>query len=146
MMRAEIWALMTAACWAVGSLLEKRGVKVGGLSPVMGTAIRTAVSLLLLSVLSYPFWHQLRTAGPKSLSLIAVGGGLLSGCLGIIFLYTGLKNGSLSTVMTLAFCLAPVLGAVLGYFFLSERLSPVQITGIALCVIGAAMTVYFRGS
>ncbi len=145
-MRSEIWAFFTAICWAVGSLLEKRGVKLGGLSPVMGTAIRTAVSLLLLSFLSYPFWHQLKTAGPKSISLIAVGGGLLSGCLGIIFLYTGLKNGSLSTVMTIAFCLAPVLGAVLGYLFLDERLSPVQMAGIALCVTGAAMTVYFRGN
>ena len=145
-MRSEVWALMTAACWAVGSLLEKRGVKIGGLSPVMGTAIRTAFSLILLSFLSFPFWHQLRTAGPKSISLIAIGGGLLSGCLGIIFLYTGLKNGSLSTVMTLAFCFAPVLGAVLGYFFLNERLSPIQVTGIALCVVGAAMTVYFRGN
>ena len=48
--------------------------------------------------------------------------------------------------MTIAFCFAPVLGAVLGYFFLNERLSPIQVTGIALCVIGAAMTVYFRGS
>ena len=43
-MRSEYWALMTAACWAAGSLLEKRGVKIGGLSPVMGTAIRTAVN------------------------------------------------------------------------------------------------------
>jgi transporter family protein len=145
-MRSEFWALLTAGCWAAGSLLEKRGVKLGNLSPVMGTTIRTAVSLLLLTVISYPFWHQLRTAGPKSISLIAIGGGLLSGCLGIIFLYTGLKNGNLSTVMTIAFCFAPVIGAVLGYLFLNERLSPIQITGIALCVVGAAMTVYFRGN
>jgi uncharacterized membrane protein len=127
-------------------MLEKRGIRTGALSPVMGTTIRTATSLLLLSILSYPFWHQVRAAGPRSISMIAVGGGLLSGCLGIVFLYAGLKNGSISTVMTIAFCLAPVIGAVLGYLFLNERLSPVQIAGIALCITGAAMTVYFRSN
>jgi transporter family protein len=143
-MRAEMWALCTACCWAFGSLLEKRGVKIGGLSPVMGTAIRTAFSLLILLLLSFPFWGQLRTAGSKSILMIAVGGGLLSGGLGIVFLYTGLKSGNLSTVMTIAFCLAPVIGAVLGVLVLKERLSAPQVAGIVLCVTGAALTVYFR--
>jgi catalase len=33
MMRAEFWAILTAMCWAVGSFLEKRGIKLGDLSP-----------------------------------------------------------------------------------------------------------------
>lgn len=143
-MRAEIWAVLTACCWAFGSLLEKKGIKLGGLSPVMGTAIRTAFSLLILLFISFPFFGQLKTAGTKSILLIAVGGGLLSGGLGILFLYTGLKSGNISTVMTIAFCLAPVIGAVLGYFVLSERLSPLQVLGIILCVTGAFLTAYFR--
>jgi transporter family protein len=142
--RAEFWAVLTAICWAVGSFLEKRGVKLGDLSPIMGTAIRTAFSLLLLLFLSYPFWGQLKQAGTKSISLIAIGGGLLSGCLGIIFLYAGLKSGHISTVMTLAFCLAPVLGTVIGYLVLNEKLSPIQLLGIFLCVTGAALTVLFK--
>ena len=143
-MRAELWAVLTAACWAVGSSMEKRGVTIGNLSPVTGTAVRTAFSLLVLFVLSYPFLGQLRTAGAKSIILIAVGGGLLSGGLGIVFLYSGLKSGNISTVMTIAFCLAPVLGAIIGYAVLKERLSPMQIAGVILCIAGAAMTVYFR--
>ena len=143
-MRAEYWAILTAMCWAVGSLFEKRGVTLGNLSPIMGTAIRTAFSLLLLSFLSYPYWGQLKNAGTKSISLIALGGGLLSGCLGVIFLYSGLKSGNISTVMTLAFCLTPVLGAIIGYSVLNERLSFVQGLGIFLCITGAAITVYFR--
>ena len=143
-MRAEIWAVFTAVCWAFGSLLEKKGIKLGGLSPVMGTAIRTAFSLLILLAVSFPFLGQLKTAGTKSVLLIAVGGGLLSGGLGIIFLYTGLRSGNVSTVMTIAFCLAPVIGAVIGYFILNERLSPLQVLGVVLCVTGAALTVYFK--
>ena len=143
-MRAEGWAVLTALCWGIGSLLEKRGVHIGGLAPIMGTAIRTFFSLLLLMAVSFPFWGEIRTAGPKSLSLIAIGGGVLSGGLGIIFLYTGLKSGNLSTVMTVAFCLAPVIGTVLGYVFLHERLSAIQMVGVVLCIAGAALVTYFR--
>jgi len=143
-MRAEAWAVLTALCWGIGSLLEKRGVKMGELSPIMGTAIRTAFSLVLLLFVSYPYWAQLRRAGPASISLIAVGGGVVAGGLGIIFLYAGLKAGSLSSVMTIAFCLAPVVGTILGYLVLRERLSAVQLAGIALCVVGAALVTWFK--
>lgn len=143
-MRAEGWAILTALCWGVGSLLEKQGVKIGGLSPVMGTTIRTAVSLIFLLALSSPYWQQVKTAGVQSIAWIALGGGLLAGGLGIVFLYTGLKGGHLSTVMALAFCLAPVIGSILGYFVLRERLAPVQWGGILLCVVGAALVTYYR--
>jgi len=145
-MRAEGWAILTALCWGVGSLLEKRGVRIGELAPVMGTVIRTVFSLLLLLALSFPFWPQVRTAGIKSISLIAIGGGVLAGGLGVVFLYTGLKTGNLSTVMTIAFCLAPVIGAALGVLVLRERLMPIQWVGIMLCVAGAALVTYFRQS
>ena len=144
-MKPEVWALITALCWGGGSLLEKRGVKIGNLAPVMGTAIRTAFSLVLLLPLSIPFWGQVRAAGTKSVLLIALGGGVLAGGLGIVCLYTGLKQGSLSTVLTIAFCCAPVVGVLLGYFFLHEKLSLAQMIGISLCVTGAALITYFNG-
>jgi bacterial/archaeal transporter family protein len=143
-MRAEFWAILAAVCWAVGSFLEKRGIKLGNLSPVMGTAIRTAFSLSILLFLSYPFWGELKNAGAKSISLVAVGGGLLAGCLGVICLYAGLKSGNISTVMTLAFCLAPVFGVIIGYVVLNERLLAIQVLGILLCITGAALTVFFK--
>ena len=143
-MRAEGWAVLTALCWGVGSLLEKRGVKIGGLTPVMGTAIRTSFSLLLLLALSFPFWPEVKTAGFKSISLIALGGGVLAGGFGVVCLYTGLKAGNLSTVMTIAFCLAPVVGSVLGFLVLRERLMPIQWLGVMLCIAGAALVTYYR--
>lgn len=143
-MQPEFYAMLTAVCWAVGSLLEKTGVRMGNLTPVMGTAVRTLFSLVLLAFLSRPYWSELRTAGIKPLVLVAAGGGVLAGGLGLIFLYTGLKHGQLSSVMTIAFCLAPVLGVILGVLVLREKLTPLQLAGIVLCVTGAAMTVYFR--
>ncbi len=143
-MRGEIWAVLTALCWGIGSLLEKRGVKIGELTPVVGTLIRTVFSLLFLLIVSFQYWSEVKTAGVKSISLIAVGGGLLAGGLGIVSLYTGLKTGNLSTVMTIAFCLAPVVTTLLGYFVLSEKLSPMQLIGIVLCITGAAMVTFFK--
>ena len=87
---------------------------------------------------------QVKTASTRSISFIAVGGGLLAGGLGIVFLYTGLKQGNLSTVMTLAFCLAPVIGTILGFLVLHEKLSFPQVIGIGLCIIGAALTTHFK--
>lgn len=110
----------------------------------MGTAIRTLFSLMLMTFLSYPYWGELKSAGAKPIILIAAGGGVLAGGLGIMFLYTGLKHGHISSVMTIAFCLAPVLGVILGVLVLKEKLTPLQITGIVFCITGAAMTVYFR--
>ena len=143
-MKAEGWAILTAVCWGVGSLLEKQGVKIGGLTPVMGTVIRTTFSLLFLLALSFPFWGQVKMAGVKSISMIAIGGGILAGGVGIISLYTALKSGKLSTVMTIAFCLAPVIGTALGYFVLNEKLSAIQMLGIVLCISGAVLVTYFK--
>lgn len=145
-MRPEYWAFLTAICWAVGSMLEKKGVKLGGFTPVMGTAIRTAVSLLLLLVVSYPFWGQVKTAGIKPVLMIAIGGGAIAGCLGICFLYSALKTGQISSVLTIAFCLTPVFGAILGYLFLEERLTTVQLFGIVMCVGGAGLVTMSNGS
>ena len=143
-MRAEIFALLTAVCWAVGSLLEKKGVTLGNFTPVMGTTIRTIVSLIFLLLISYPYWYQVKAAGPKPIILIAIGGGILAGGLGIKFLYSGLKVGNISTVMTIAFCSAPVIGALLGYLVLKEKLAPLQVAGMLLCVFGAFLTIYFK--
>ncbi|MFW6154717.1 MAG: EamA family transporter [Planctomycetota bacterium] len=143
-MKPELWAFLTAICWGGGSLLEKHGVKLGNLTPVMGTAIRTAFSLVLLTMISVPFWGEVKTAGPRPILLIAVGGGVFAGGLGLICLYTGLKTGNLATVLAIAFCFAPIVGAIGGVAFLREKLAPLQVLGIALCVAGAAMVIYFK--
>ena len=143
-MRAEFWAVLTALCWAFGSILEKRGLKLGEMSPVLGAGVRTAVSLLLLSALSWRYWGQLRTCGVKPILLVALGGGVLAGALGIASLYAGLKSGNIAVVMTIAFCLTPIIAATGGHFLLKEKLSYIQILGICLCVAGAALALLFR--
>ncbi len=143
-MRPELWAILTAICWGGGSLLEKHGVKVGQLTPVMGTAIRTVFSLVLLAAISVPFWGEVKAAGPKPILLIALGGGVFAGGLGLIFLYSGIKTGNIAVVTAIAFCFVPVVTALGGWAFLREKVSLLQAIGIALCIVGAAMVSYFN--
>jgi len=143
-MRAEFWAILTALCWAVGSFFEKKGVKLGGFSPVMGTAIRTAVSFLFVGALSIPCWDQLRTGGAKAILMVAVAGGIVGGGLGVVFFYRALSGGQLAVVLPIAFCLTPVVGAVLGFALLGEKTNARQTAGIALTIIGATMAISFR--
>ncbi len=141
-MRAEYWAVLTALCWAVGAFFEKKGLRLGGISPLLGAAVRTAVSMAVLAALSYPFWGQLRTAGARPLLMIAVAGGVFAGALGIACLYQAIGTGKLSTVLPIAFCLTPVVGAVLGMLFMSEKPSAAQLAGILLVLAGAFLVVY----
>ncbi len=143
-MAAELWALLTAFCWAFGSFFEKKGVALGQYSPILGATIRTVSSMIILSLMSYPYWHQLRQSGPKPILMIAVSGGIFSGALGIMFLYYALSGGQLSIVMPIAFCLTPVIGAVLGILLMKDHVNLPQLAGILLTVIGASMTVYFK--
>ena len=138
-MRPELWAIFTAVCWGVGSFFEKRGVKLGGLSPAMGSTVRTATSLLILSVASYPVWGQVPKAGPKALLMVAGGGGLLAGALGVLFLYKGLQTWEFSKVRAVAFCLTPVVGLLMAIVFLREGISLWQGIGTAMAIGGAAL-------
>ena len=143
-MRSEFWAVLTALCWAGGSFFEKKGVRLGGFSPIMGTAIRTFTSALLLAALSYTSWNQLKTAGTKPILMIAVAGGVVAGTMGIASFYNAIRDGELSVVLPIAFCLTPVIGVILGALLLGERLNLAQYCGIALTIVGATIAVYFE--
>ena len=53
-MRAQLFALFTAAAWGIGGYFEKRGLLLGNLPPQVGITIRTAVALIILAVVSAP--------------------------------------------------------------------------------------------
>jgi len=69
-MRAQIFALLTAAAWGIGGYFEKRGLLLGNLPPQVGITIRTAVALIILAAVSAPQWKTILEAGPKSLFYI----------------------------------------------------------------------------
>lgn len=62
-MKPVFFAVLTAVCWSVGGFFEKKGLRLGDLSPVMGITIRTATAMLALGVVSFPGWSTLSGIG-----------------------------------------------------------------------------------
>lgn len=140
-MKPEIFALLTAILWGVGSFFEKRGLHQGELSPQTGILIRTGTAFILLAVISYPSWHQLKTIEISPLLSIIVGGGILAGTLGMLFFYKALSQGELSRVLPIAFT-SPVYGALMGMIILGEKAAPSKIGGIILSFLGVALLTF----
>jgi transporter family protein len=138
---AEILAILTAICWAIGSYFEKKGLKLGNLSPQMGLTIRTTAAMAVMFFVSMPYWKQLSTAGTKSILCIVLGGGVLAGSLGLLCFYAALSKGEMWKVLTIAFAATPVLGVIIG-LATHEELTLLKGIGILLCISGVALVMW----
>jgi transporter family protein len=94
-MRPQLLALATAAAWGIGGYFEKKGLHDGALAPQVGATLRTVVALAVLAVAAAPELRQLATAPARSLWLVALGGGVVAGGLGILCFYAALKSAPL---------------------------------------------------
>ena len=131
----QMLALLTAFAWGVGGYFEKRGMHLGGISPQLGAAMRTAVAFLILGTLSYSQWSTLTTAGPRAILYIVVGGGILAGAIGMLAFYTAIHGAPLSKVMPIAFT-SPLFGAMMGLAFGGESFSWALVLGTTLTISG----------
>jgi transporter family protein len=134
-MKPQLFALLTAIAWGVGGYFEKKGLHLGDLSPQMGITIRTAVALLILGAVSFPQWKTLPQAGSKALLMIAIGGGVVAGALGMLCFYTALKGAPLTKVMPIAFT-SPLFGALMAIIFGGEPFTWKTAVGMAMTVGG----------
>ncbi len=134
-MKPQLFALLTAIAWGVGGYFEKKGLHLGNLSPQMGITIRTAVALVVLGIVSFPQWKTLPQAGSKALLMMAIGGGVVAGALGLLCFYTALKGAPLNQVMPIAFT-SPLFGALMGIVFAGEAFTWKTGLGIAMTVGG----------
>lgn len=134
-MKAELFALCTAAAWGIGGYFEKKGLHLGHLSPQMGVSLRTAVALLILGAVSAPHWRSLGQAGSRSLLMIVLGGGVLAGAIGMLCFYSAIKGAPLTRVMPIAFT-SPLFGALLGVLLGGETLTLKTVLGILMSVGG----------
>jgi transporter family protein len=135
LLKPEVFALLTAACWGIGGYFEKKGLHLGNLSPQVGITIRTAVAFVLLAAVSFPQWKQIPAAGGRALTLMIVGGGVVAGAVGMLCFYTALKGAPLGRVMPIAFT-SPLFGALMGLLLGGEPLTPKVILGTLLTVGG----------
>jgi transporter family protein len=131
----QLLALFTAMAWGIGGYFEKKGLHLGGLSPQVGITIRTAVALLVLGVASYPQWKTIPQAGPKALTMMVLGGGIVAGSVGMLCFYAAIKGAPLTKVMPIAFT-SPLFGALMGILLGGEALTWKTILGMLMTIGG----------
>jgi transporter family protein len=137
-MRPQLLALATAAAWGIGGYFEKKGLHDGALAPQVGAALRTLVALAVLAAVAAPELRQLTTAPPRALALVALGGGVLAGGLGILCFYAALRSAPIQQVMPIAFT-APLFGALAALAWGGEAISGRSALGMVLTLAGIAL-------
>lgn len=138
-MKPVFFAVLTAVCWSVGGFFEKKGLRLGGLSPVIGITVRTATALVILAAASFPGWGTIAAAGAKPLLYLVLGGGVLAGSLGMLSFYTGLATGELGRVIPVAFGLTPLLGFLMGVIFMKEPATASKVLGVIFTSLGVLL-------
>ena len=134
-MKPQLLALLTAAAWGIGGYFEKKGLHLGNLSPQMGITIRTAVAVLILGIVSFPQWKTVPHAGPKALTMMIIGGGVVAGSVGMLCYYAAIKGAPLTRVMPIAFT-SPLFGALMGIIYGGEPLTIKTVLGMLMTVGG----------
>lgn len=137
-MKPQIFALMTAMAWGIGSYFEKKGLHLGNLPPQLGLLIRTLVAAAILIAITATDWRLLTTAGWKPLTLIGLGGGVLAGTVGLICFYAAIKAAPLGDVMPIAFT-SPLFGVLMAVLIGHEPITLRMGIGMALTVGGIAV-------
>ena len=134
-MNPQLLALFTAMAWGIGGYFEKKGLHMGGLSPQVGITIRTAVALVILGIASFPQWKTIPQAGPKALTMMVLGGGVVAGAVGMLCFYAAIKGAPLNRVMPIAFT-SPLFGALMGILLGGEPLTWKIVLGTLLTIGG----------
>lgn len=139
----EFAAFATACCWVVtGICFEQAGKRVGSLAVNL---IRLVMALLIMTVFTtvtrgmpLPF-----DASPHAWAWLVVSG-LIGFVIGDLFLFQAyILIGVRISMLIMA--LVPPITAVLGFFFLQERLSLQTLAGMGLTFTGIAMVILIRG-
>jgi uncharacterized membrane protein len=145
-MKASLLAVLAGLFWGVGEFFTKQVLHTHRVGPVTAIAVRSTVALPVLWAAYLLFVHgrgaeptDWTRAGTGTLLKLVLGSGLAAGAGGMLCFYGALNLGAISKVKPIAFTLAPVVGAVLGWAALGETMSGSKWVGIALIVIGVVM-------
>jgi drug/metabolite transporter (DMT)-like permease len=136
----EIAGIGVAICWTISALFfQKAGAKIGSLSV---NFIRLFMALVFLSITTYftrgGMWFPADANSYQWFWLSL--SGVIGFFLGDLLLFQSyLVIGSRTAALIMSF--APMLTAIIGYFFLSEMLSLMNIAGIVISFMGIAIAI-----
>ena len=134
-MSAFYWAILTALVWGTAPLLEKMGIM--KIEPLPGLFLRTfgvMFGIALLLLFKFSVVKQAFAAKPQTILFIMLGG-FLASFVGQLFFYRALKLGEVSKVVPVA-ATYPIVAFILGVIFLSEKITLMKVSGVALVISG----------
>lgn len=135
----EIASLLTAVCWTFSAIyFEKTGRRVGSLSVNIIRIFLGVIFLGITTLFTRGMFFPI-DATPYNWFWLGISG-IVGFFLGDLFLfksYTIIGSRTSQLVMSLA----PMITAVIGWFFLSEYLTPKSIAGIVVSVTGIMIAV-----
>jgi len=136
-----LYAVLAGVAWGVGGFFEKAGLQALKLPPIAGITIRTVIALLILGTLSIPAWKSIENPGNiKAWVMIAVGGGIIAGSLGMWSFYSSLSlTENLGVTLAIAFAFSPIAGTVVGLINGSQEIDLKIGLGLAAIVLGIVL-------
>ena len=136
-----IYAVLAALFAALTSILAKVGIS--GVESNLGTAIRTAVVLLMSWVIVFMRGKQkqIKTLDKKELLFIALSG-IATGASWLCY-YFAIQNGDVSVVVPID-KLSIIVTVIFSYFVFREKLSKKAFLGLCLMVAGTLLMVFFK--
>lgn len=136
-----IYAVLAAVFAALTSILAKMGIS--GVESNLGTAIRTAVVLLMAwgIVLARGKQKQLRAINKKELLFIGLSG-IATGASWLCYYYA-IQKGDVSVVVPID-KLSIIVTVIFSYFVFKEKLSKKAFLGLSMMVAGTLLMVFFK--
>ena len=135
----EIASLLTAVCWTFSAIyFEKAGRRVGSLSVNIIRIFLGVIFLGITTLFTRGMFFPI-DATPYNWFWLGLSG-IVGFFLGDLFLFKSYTIIGLRTSQ-LVMSLAPMITAVIGWFFLSEYLTPKSIAGIVVSVTGIMIAV-----
>ncbi len=141
MSRYIVFAVLAGVSWGLGGFFEKAGLQALKLPPIAGITLRTVVALLILGTLSIPAWKQIENPDNiKAWLMVAIGGGLVAGSLGMWSFYSSLSlTENLGVTLAIAFAFSPITGTVVGLINGSQEIDLKVGLGLISIVIGIVL-------
>ena len=138
-MSGEIWALLSAAAWAVDSILVRKGTAFSNAS----TAAFVSFLVSVLFLVPYIFWQFPSEKIFHSANLYFVASGVIQPAMVRVLFYMGIIRLGVSRAGPLRGT-APLFTLALAFFVLRERPGPFVYAGAVLTVLGTWLVSYRR--
>ncbi len=136
-----LYAMLAGFAWGLGGFFEKAGLQALKLPPIAGITLRTVIALVILGAISIPTWKEVgELSNPRAWLMIAIGGGVIAGSLGMWSFYSSLSmTENLGVTLAIAFAFSPLTGTLVGLIDGSQRIDLKVGLGLAAIIVGIVL-------